>query len=263
MLSLENISLGYSKTDMVLNSIDFDVADGEYVAIVGPNGSGKSTLLRAIAGTLRPMAGTVRLNGRDVKTRSHRSLARKIAFLPQSPTAPGDYTIKDLVSYGRFPHLNWTGSMTRKDWDIVNDALERTHLTSLTTRYISTLSGGERQRAWIAMALAQQPEVLILDEPTTYLDISFQFEVLELIRALNASLNITILMVIHDLNQAARFSRRIIALNQGRVVVDGPPEKLLQPKMIEDIFHISVGIESDPYNNCPYVIPIQSRRIGK
>ena len=167
-------------------------------AVIGPNGSGKSTLLKAVAANLSLRKGSILLEGKLLKDYGTKALARQIAFLPQSPSAPADYTVKDLVSYGRFPHLGWAGRMQTADWKIVNDAIEQTHLTRLSDRPVSRLSGGERQRAWIAMALAQQPRLLILDEPTTHLDISYQFEVLELVKFLNRRLKITTLVVLHD-----------------------------------------------------------------
>lgn len=260
MLKIQNVCLGYKKSEDIIKSINFKIAKGEFTAIIGPNGSGKSTLLKAISAGLKPRKGQILLNNKSLGSYSTKSLAREIAFLPQSPLAPEDYTIRDLVSYGRFPHLKWTGKMQASDWDIVKWAIEITHLEDLATRPVATLSGGERQRAWIAMALAQKPRILILDEPTTYLDISFQFEILELIKYLNTSLNITTLIVLHDLNQAARFADKIIALENGRIALEGKPKEIIRKGTLETIFQITLEIREDTYNNCPYLIPIKSRR---
>lgn len=260
MLEIHEISLGYSKKQDIIQSVSAHIRQGELTAVIGPNGSGKSTLLKAVAANLPLRKGIIRLDGKSIKDYPTRTLAKKIAFLPQSPSAPPDYTVKDLVSYGRFPHLGWTGRMQTLDWDIVHDSIALTHLSSYADRPVSNLSGGERQRAWIAMALAQKPQLLILDEPTTHLDISYQFEVLELVKSLNTGLGITTLIVLHDLNQAARFADRIIALKEGKIVKMGQAGDIFNQKEIETIFQIRVGIEQDRFNNCPLLIPIQSKR---
>jgi iron complex transport system ATP-binding protein len=260
MLKIQDVTLGYKTKEDVIKSVDLNICEGELVVIIGPNGSGKSTLLKSIAGNLKPRKGQILIKGKSLSSYSTKALAQKIAFLPQFPTVPNDYTVRELISYGRFPHLKWTGKMQSSDWDIIDWAMELTHLTTYANRPMAALSGGERQRAWVALALAQKPQILILDEPTTYLDISFQFEVLELIKSLNKKLNITTLIVLHDLNQAARFADRIIVLENGSVVLEGKPDKIIRNGELERIFQITVGIRKDTYNDCPYLIPLKSRR---
>lgn len=260
MIKIQDLSLGYKTKTDVINSVDLNIGAGELAVIIGPNGSGKSTLLKSIAGNLKPRKGRILLKEKSLASYSAKSLAQKVAFLPQFPTVPDDYTVRELISYGRFPHLKWTGKMHSADWEIIDWAMELTHLTDYAHRPMIALSGGERQRAWVALALAQKPQVLILDEPTTYLDISFQFEVLELIKSLNKRLNITTLIVLHDLNQAARFADRIVVLEAGRIVQEGKPDQIIRNGELERIFQITVGIRKDTYNNCPYLIPLKSRR---
>jgi len=260
MLKIQDVTLGYKTKEDVIKSVDLNICEGELAVIIGPNGSGKSTLLKSIAGNLKPRKGQILIKDKSLSSYSAKALAQRIAFLPQFPTVPNDYTVRELISYGRFPHLKWTGKMQSTDWDIIDWAMELTHLTTYANRPMAALSGGERQRAWVALALAQQPQILILDEPTTYLDISFQFEVLELIKSLNKKLNITTLIVLHDLNQAARFADRIIVLENGSVVLEGKPDKIIRNGKLESIFQITVGIGKDTYNDCPYLIPLKSRR---
>ena len=260
MIEINDIRLGYAKNRDVIRSVSTRIKHGELAAIIGPNGSGKSTLLKAVAGNLRLTGGNILLEGKSIRQYAPKALARQIAFLPQAPSAPDDYTVEDLVGYGRFPHLGWTGRMEKKDREMVREAIALTHLTDLARRPVSRLSGGERQRAWVAMALAQNPRVLLLDEPTTHLDISFQYEVLELVKSLNIRLGITTLVVLHDLNQAARFADRIIGLKKGRMVLNGRPGEVFRRDTMEGIFDIVVGMEQDAFNNCPLLIPIRSRR---
>ena len=168
---------------------------------------------------------------------------------------PDDFTTRDLVGYGRYPHLNWTGRLTKKDHEVIDWAIRETKLEKLQHRHVSTMSGGERQRAWIAMALAQQPEILLLDEPTTFLDICHQFELLELVKKLNKEMGITIVMVLHDLNQAARYSEKIIVVKDGKKYREGKPRDIISKQVLEDVFNIEVNVLEDKDNNCPYFIP--------
>lgn len=260
MIEIDDISLGYGRNRSVIRSVSTRIGRGELTAVIGPNGSGKSTLLKAVAGNLPLHSGEIRLEGKSIRQYPAKALARKIAFLPQAPSAPEDYTVEDLVGYGRFPHLGWTGRMGKADRQIVHEALALTHMTDLDHRPVSRLSGGERQRAWVAMALAQKPQLLLLDEPTTHLDISFQYEVLELVKSLNSRLKITTLVVLHDLNQAARFADRLIGLKNGEMVLHGRPAEVFRRDTMEGMFDIVVGMEQDAFNNCPLLIPIRSRR---
>jgi iron complex transport system ATP-binding protein len=258
MLKAEKLELGYGKLPSVIHKVHIDVAAGDLMVLIGPNGSGKSTILRALAAAMRPRTGTVYLDGKSIHRLSPKNLAQKMAFLPQSPLVPDDFTIRDLVGYGRHPHLKWNGRMSHRDWAIVDEAIDRTRLTSFQNRTLSSLSGGERQRAWLALALAQKPKILLLDEPTTFLDICYQFEVLELVKELNETLQISTVMVLHDLNQASRYAHTIYAVNQGRIVAAGPPEEVITPALLAEIFKIRVQVLTDTFHHCPYLIPIES-----
>jgi iron complex transport system ATP-binding protein len=258
MLQAENLSLGYGKSPAIVSDVGFRVAAGELVVLIGPNGSGKSTLLRAIAAILKPRRGRLLLDGIPIQCYAPRQMARRTAFLAQSPDVPEDFTVKELISYGRSPHLTWTGRMRAKDWRIVQWAMAQTRLEPLAQRMVVSLSGGERQRARLAMALAQQPKLLLLDEPTTFLDICYQFEVLELVRHLNRALGITTIMVLHDLNQAARYADRILALHNGTIAAAGAPEQVVAPEQLARIFNMHVAVRIDPHHHCPLIIPLRS-----
>lgn len=239
---------------LVLKGIDIKIENGEIVTIIGPNGSGKSTLIKILSRCLKPMSGNVFLEGVDITKISTKEIAKKVAILPQVKNVSYDITVEGLVSYGRYPHLKFGKRIGEKDLEIIHWAIEKTALTNLKDRYVNTLSGGERQRAWIAMALAQKPEVLFLDEPTTYLDISYQLEVLELVKELNESLGLTVIMVLHDLNQAARYSDNIYVLKDGEIFQYGRPKNIIESKLLKDVFRIESNIYTDEVNNCPYFI---------
>lgn len=241
----------------VLRELTLELAQGEITALVGPNGCGKSTLLKTVPRLLRPISGEIIYRDSPLHTLPTRRAAQKIAYLGQFHPAPGDLPVRTLVGYGRYPH----GRDTARDRVIVDNALIRTGLTALADRPLATLSGGERQRAWIAMALCQQPELLLLDEPTTYLDVGYQLEVLELVRALRDELGMTVLMVLHDLNLAARYADRLCAMRDGVIVADGTPDAVLTPAMLCDVFGIAAEIHRDETNGCPYFIPIKKEEI--
>ncbi|MEW8973229.1 MAG: ABC transporter ATP-binding protein [Tissierellaceae bacterium] len=256
MISLEtrDLIVNYGKK-VALDGVDIKIDLGSIVSIIGPNGSGKSTLLKALSRCIRPAMGKIILNGSDIYTLNNREIAREMAILPQMKNVSSDITVENLVSYGRYPHLGFGKRLSTEDREIVKWAMERTGLIDYRDRYINTLSGGERQRAWISMALAQKPKILLLDEPTTYLDISYQLEILELIKELNTSLDLTVVMVLHDLNQAARYSDYIYVLNHGKVCENGKPENIIKRNILEDVFRIEAHIYSDEVNSCPYFIP--------
>ncbi len=228
---------------------------GEIVTIIGPNGSGKSTLVKAISRTLRIDQGDISLGGRNIENIPTKIIARKLAVLPQVKTISNDITVESLVSYGRFPHLGFRKRLGKVDNEIIKWAMEKTGIFPFKERNVMTLSGGERQRAWISMALAQKPSVLILDEPTTYLDVSYQMEVLELVKELNDTLGITVIMVLHDLNQAARYSDKIYVLMNGQVCRYGNPKEIMDSDLLRDVFRIEASIYEDKINHCPYFIP--------
>lgn len=260
MLEAQNISVGYGKQEPVVSDVSLKLMGGEIMVLVGPNGSGKSTILRALAASLLPGSGQVCLDGKPLGRYSKKILAREIAYLPQSPLVPDDFTVRDLVSYGRNPHLKWNGCMTKEDWLIVDEAIERTRLEDLQYRFIASLSGGERQRAWLALALVQKAKILLLDEPTTFLDITYQFDVLELVGELNKSLGLSAVMVLHDLNQAIRYGHSITVLNEGKIVANGPPAKVITTDLLASVFKIRTEIIQDHIYGWPYIVPLSSLR---
>lgn len=226
----------------ILRGIDLSVQSGKRTAVIGPNGSGKSTLLKALAGLLHPSAGRVFFARQDIRSYGKRQLARHIAILPQSSSAPRDLTVRDLVDYGRFPHRDWLGRSSGGDKAIVDWALAQTGLLRFAKRLLCTLSGGERQRAWIAMALAQQPSVLFLDEPTTYLDVAHQLEVMQTIEDLNKSQAISVVMVLHDLNHAARYADEAIVVKDGGVCAQGKPKQIIDLALLERVFKVKAEL---------------------
>jgi len=258
MLEARGLRLGYGKAADIIQQADFSMPRGAFIALIGPNGSGKSTILRTLAGALRPRKGHVEIKGRPLRNYSAKALARTLAFLPQAPSTPGDFTVRDLVGYGRFPHMKWNGTLTARDMNIIDQAIDQTQMQAFAARTVASLSGGERQRAWLAMALAQQPEILLLDEPTTFLDVCFQLEVLELVKHLNQSLHLSTLVVLHDLNHAARFADRILTVHQGRIAADGPPAQVLTAEQMAQIFNIRVEIQHDTRRPYPHLIPLKS-----
>lgn len=255
MLKAEGLTIGYGNS-YVINHIGLTIKKGDFITIIGVNGCGKSTLLKSLSRNLRPADGVVYLEGKSIFKQDTKAVARKLAVLPQAPKVPEDFTVRDLVSYGRQPYLGISGRLKKEDYEIVEWAISATRVHYLQHRFVSTLSGGERQRAWLALALAQQPEILLLDEPTTFLDIGCQFEVLELVKGLNARLGITIVMVLHDINQAARYSKKIAALKDGKIHKMGSPDEIVTEKLLEEVFNVRVRVYKDIDNHCPYYIPL-------
>ena len=237
---LKRLSAGYGRTE-VLHEIDMRIAPGEVITITGMNGSGKSTLLKLLARQLTPRSGELLFDGAPLRELSRRELARKLAVLSQFHHAPGDLSVRELVDFGRFPRRRWA-LPTAHDRAVVERALESTGSSGLAHRRLRTLSGGERQRAWLAMALAQEPEVLLLDEPTTFLDLRCQLEISALIRKLNSELGVTVVMVLHDLNLAAHTSDRIVALKNGGIAACGTPRELLTPGVLREVFGVEAEI---------------------
>ncbi|MFY1631797.1 ABC transporter ATP-binding protein [Solwaraspora sp. WMMB335] len=249
------LRLGYG-AQVVVPRLDLDIVDGSVTAIVGPNGCGKSTLLRALGRLLRPTAGEVLLDGQRIQQLPTREVARRLGILPQSPSAPDGLTVADLVMRGRQPHQSWLRQWSRADEQVVTQALAWTGLTELATHPVDTLSGGQRQRAWISMALAQGTDILLLDEPTTYLDLAHQIDVLELVDRLHREHGRTVVMVLHDLNLAARYARQLIAMKDGEVLAGGPPAQVLTPELVEQVFGLRVMVIEDPASGTPLVVPL-------
>lgn len=248
-----NLNISYGEK-LIVKDANIKVNKGEIVTIIGPNGSGKSTLIKALSRCIKLKSGEIFLNGKDIYNFSNKEIAKEMAVLPQVKNVTDDITVEELVSYGRYPHLGFGKRLGKEDRKIIKWAITKTGLDEFKDRYVVTLSGGEMQRTWIAMALAQEPKILILDEPTTYLDISYQMEVLELVKELNESLGITVIMVLHDLNQAARYSDNIYVLKDGQIVKEGKPKEVINSTLLKDIFRIEAHIYKDEINDCPYFI---------
>lgn len=253
-LQAVDLTLGYDERTVV-ESLTLDVPPGRITAIVGANACGKSTLLRGLARLLRPSSGTVLLDGTDIHRLSSSSVARRLGLLPQSPLAPEAITVADLVSRGRYPHRGWLRRGTAEDDAIVDAAMASAGVLDLAERSVDELSGGQRQRVWIAMALAQQADLLLLDEPTTYLDISHQIDVLDLLVDLNAERGTTVVMVLHELALACRYAHHLVALRDGRVVASGPPAEVVDAALVRDVFGIDALVLPDPVTGTPTVAP--------
>jgi iron complex transport system ATP-binding protein len=254
LLQAKDIEVSYDRKE-VLKGVNIEVYPGEIVTIVGPNGSGKSTILKVMSRALKPKKGEVLLGNKNISSVNTKDVAKRLALLPQANKTHADFTVETLVSYGRYPHLGFGSRMTRKDYEIIDWAIDKTDLSHLRNRFIKTLSGGERQRAWIAMALAQKTDILLLDEPTTFLDICYQLEILELLKELNRKLGLTIVMVLHDLNQAVRYSDRVYALKDGVVQRCSSSHELLSKDFLREVFRIEVDIMTDETSGCHYFIP--------
>lgn len=254
-LVVEQLSAGYGDKT-ILNQVDLAFVPGKITAIVGANACGKSTLLRTVSRLLVPSQGHVLLDGKSVHRSPTRRLAQTLGLLPQSPIAPEGITVGDLVSRGRHPHQQWLSRWNKDDDEAVAAALAMTKTAELIDQDVDQLSGGQRQRVWIAMALAQQTDILLLDEPTTFLDVTHQIEVLDLLVDLNLQRGITIVMVLHDLNLAARYCDYLLAMKAGQVQVHGQPQQVLTQEMIESVFGLDNLIVQDPVSNLPMMIPI-------
>jgi iron complex transport system ATP-binding protein len=253
-IRVSNLSTGY-KTRNVSAGLDLQIPIGKVTAIVGPNACGKSTLLRTVARLLKPVDGTVDLDGSSIHKGSHRSLAKRMTILTQGPTPPSGFLVEDLVAAGRMPHQGFLKQWSKEDETIVCDCMDRCNLAQLRFREVDTLSGGQRQRAWFAMSLAQNTPTLLLDEPTTFLDISAQIELLDMARHLNVTEGRTVVVILHDLNMAARYADFIVAMKQGVVVAQGPPEELITEQLLRDVFEIEATVTHDPHTGAPIVLP--------
>lgn len=255
-IEARDLTVGYD-AGPVVEHLSLSIPAGMIVTLIGANGSGKSTIMKTLARILRPSGGAVYLDGRLLHAYGVTGLARKLAILPQSNIAPDDLTVADLVGYGRFPHRRLLRGLSGHDREVVDRVIKLTHLEALRERPVTSLSGGERQRAWIALTLAQEPEILLLDEPTTYLDVCHQFETIELITRMNRTLGITIVMVLHDLNLAARCSHRIVAVKDGRIFMEGTPAEIITEDVLREVFNIRAQIIAGA-DGIPYFIPVGS-----
>lgn len=261
-ITTENLAIAYDEA-LIVNKLNMHIPHGKITSIIGSNGCGKSTILKAIGRILKPSSGLICLNGEDIRTLSTLEIAKKMAILPQTPLAPSGLTVRELIDYGRFPHQRGFGKLTAEDKKIVTWALTVTKLQELEYREVDSLSGGQRQRVWIAMALAQQADLILLDEPTTYLDLAHQLEVLQLLYELNHKQNCTIAMVLHDLNLAARFSDYIIAIRSGVIIKHGSPWEVMTPEVLWEAFHIDAEIVTEPRTGRPVCITYDLLKEGE
>ncbi|WP_432988720.1 ABC transporter ATP-binding protein [Dactylosporangium sp. CA-233914] len=249
-----DLTLGYDGRT-VATGLSIDVPDGSFTVIVGPNACGKSTLLRSLARVLRPKSGTVLLDGRDIATRPAKEVARHLGLLAQTAIAPDGITVADLVSRGRYPHRGPLSSWAPADEAALKWAMDATSVTELANAYVDELSGGQRQRVWIAMVLAQQTPLLLLDEPTTYLDIAHQIDILELCASLHRDHGRTLVAVLHELNLAARYATHLVAMRDGRILAEGPPSQVVTEPMMEQVFTLPCRVIPDPETGTALVIP--------
>ncbi|MEH1985346.1 MAG: ABC transporter ATP-binding protein [Nostoc sp.] len=254
-MSAKNLTLGYDNIT-IIKHLDLDIPPGKITALVGANGSGKSTLLRGLARLLKPRIGTIYLDTIDVFKLSTKDVAKKLGILTQGPVAPEGLTVRDLVACGRFPYQSWLQQWTKEDERLVELALEITGIKYLGERELDTLSGGQRQRAWIAMALAQDTDILLLDEPTTFLDLAHQIEVLDLLYDLNQNQGRTIVMVLHDLNHACRYADYLVAVKEGQIFAVGEPNLVITEKMVREVFGLECQVIPDPVSGTPMCIPV-------
>ena len=254
----EALTLAYGKKT-IAESLNVTIPDGHFTAIIGPNGCGKSTLLRTLSRLMTPVHGHVYLDGEEIQRYASKEVARRIGLLAQNATTPGDISVQELVARGRYPHQPLFTRWRQEDEDAVQRAMQATGIMNLASQSVDTLSGGQRQRAWIAMVLAQDTSIMLLDEPTTWLDISHQIDLLELLSELNRERGYTLAAVLHDLNQACRYATHLISLRDGKIVAEGAPKEIVTPALIEAIYGLRCVIIDDPVANTPLVVPLGRR----
>jgi iron complex transport system ATP-binding protein len=254
-LEARGVSLAYEQT-VVFEGLDLRIETGEVTTLIGANGCGKSTLLKAFGRLLTPTVGTVELDGRGVRSIPTREVARRLAILPQKPLTPSATTVRDLVSRGRHPHQSLLKPWTPADTVAVDEALAATGLETLADRDTASLSGGQLQRAWIALVLAQRAPTILLDEPTTFLDLSHQLDVLRLVRSINRERGATVVMVLHDLTLAGRYSDRLVVVGGGRIIADGTPWEVLTPAVLREAFDLDAIVIPDPSSGSPLIVPV-------
>lgn len=254
LFQANHIKAGYDNKT-ILDDINLVIPSNKISVIIGENGCGKSTLLKTLARLIKPSSGDIVLNGKKIKEFPAKQLARVLGLLPQSPVVPEGIAVADLVGRGRFPYQSLLKGFSKKDFEAVEEALEIMGITDLANRNIDELSGGQRQRVWIAMALAQQTDILLLDEPTTFLDITYQVEILDLLTDLNQKRGTTIVMVLHDINLSARYADYIFALHKGKLVSEGPPSQVITEELIAQVFGLDCSVIKDPVSASPFIIP--------
>ncbi|MBO1000135.1 ABC transporter ATP-binding protein [Bacillus sp. SD075] len=261
-INTQSLSLGYGDK-LIINDMNIEIPKGEITVFIGANGCGKSTLLRSVARLLKPQSGSVLLEGKAISTMSSKDVARKMAILPQSPVAPEGLTVYQLVKQGRYPYQSWLKQWSSVDEEKVRKAIEATNLTDLKDQAVDELSGGQKQRAWIAMTLAQDTDVILLDEPTTYLDMTHQIEILDLLFDLNEFENRTIVMVLHDLNLACRYADNLVALKDGAIHAQGRPEDIITTELVQRVFSMECQISFDPIFGSPMCVPFGKGRYAQ
>jgi len=261
ILAASGLSLGFDGRTVV-RGLDLALDRGSVTTVIGPNGCGKSTLLKGLCRLLKPQQGRVLLEGRDIAAFPQRELALRMAVLPQTPLAPSGLTVTELVTRGRHPRQKWYQQFSVGDEAAVAAALEATDITDLSEVALEDLSGGQRQRAWISMSLAQESDLLLLDEPTTYLDLAHQVEVLELVRRLNRELGRTVVMVLHDISLAARYSDRIVAMKDGVIMAQGAPSEVVTPELLWEVFGLRAQVVTEPTEGRPHVIPLGQESVA-
>ncbi|MFI5776437.1 ABC transporter ATP-binding protein [Nocardia sp. NPDC051570] len=259
-ISAADLSLGYG-ANLVVDGLSLTIEPGLITTVIGPNGCGKSTLLRALGRLLKPRAGRVLLDGKAIATQKTRDVARIVGLLPQAPIAPEGLTVADLVARGRHPHQSWLRQWSAEDETEVAAALAQTGIAELAERTLDELSGGQRQRAWISMALAQGTDILLLDEPTTYLDLAHSLEVLDLVDRLHDELGRTVVMVLHDLNLAIRYSDRLVVMRAGRIIAQGAPADVIDATLLREVFGLRAEVHTDPVSGRPMIVPIGARHV--
>jgi ABC-type cobalamin/Fe3+-siderophores transport system ATPase subunit len=261
-LQSRSLSVGYSAGAPILAGLELSILPGKITALIGANGSGKSTLLRTLGHAIAPLGGTVLLDGADIAVTSRKSVSRILSLLPQSPVSPEGLTVRELCEFGRHPHRGFLRRPSDDDREAVERALSAARLGAIAEQRVDTLSGGQRQRAWIAMALAQETPIMLLDEPTTYLDIAHQVEVLELLRELNQDAGTTVVMVLHDLNQAAHYAHHVVAVADGGIHASGPPEEVFTPELIRAVFGVAAVVVPHPVTGSPLCLPLAEREVS-
>lgn len=258
-IRINNLAVAYDDA-LIIKDMNVSIPRGKFTIIIGANGCGKSTLLKTIARIVKPKNGDVYINDKNIKDQKPKKIAKQVAVLPQSPSCPEGLTVRELIGYGRFPHQKAIGGLTGHDKKVIDWALEETGLMELADRPVESLSGGQRQRAWIAMTLAQETEIILLDEPTTYLDMSYQLEILLLLQKLNRERNITIVTVLHELNNACRFADNIIGMKSGNIICEGKPKSVITKESLKEIYGIDAHLRNSESGEYPICLEFELAR---
>jgi iron complex transport system ATP-binding protein len=256
-ITVKNLTLGYGG-EPIIKKMNISIPKGQVSIIIGANGCGKSTLIKGISRILKPTEGAILLDGTDIHTTASKEMAKRMAVLPQSPHAPSGLTVEELVAYGRFPHKSGFGSLNKKDFEIIDESLSIAGIANYRQALLSNLSGGQRQRAWIAMTLCQKTEFMLLDEPTTYLDMAHTLEILTLLRRLNREESRTVVMVLHELNIASRFADHIIGMKNGDVIIHGEPRQVVTTASLREIYQIEAQIVEDSKTGKPFCLSYEN-----